>query len=370
MTPATFQPSYLEALERSIDFEAASQLEAELQRALDNDEFQVYYQPIVSLDTTEIKGFEALVRWQHPSRGLLFPADFLPAMERTQWIVPLGLWILREASSRMHQWHRRFPDNPLLYLSVNISSKLFQDPNLVEQISQILNETGFNRSSLMLEITETLVMQNSEAARNILLQLRALNIRLAIDDFGTGYSSLSYLQRFPVHTLKIDQTFISGLQDKKESLEIVRAIITLAHNLGLDVIAEGIEADHHRALLKLLKCESGQGFFYSKAVDSEEAGKLIDKGTLLSKANGPTERVSGTTARHHHENRSSAFHSTVPAEFDAALSVKHAFETHDGVLLKGIMSPSDRSAPTSRGSEIEERLRDEFEIHIENLKQE
>ena len=237
--------------------------------------FGVYYQPIVSLELVK-SGFEALVRWQHPSRGLLFPAAFLPVMEKTRWIVPLGLWIVRAASRQMHRWHRRFPDRPPLSLSVNISSQLFQEPDLVEQISQILNETGLNPSSLVLEITETLVMQNSEAARNILLQLRALSIRLAIDDFGTGYSSLSYLQKFPVHTLKIDQSFISRLQDEKESLEIVRAIVTLAHNLGLDVIAEGIEAGHQRALLKLLNCECGQGYFIP-AVVYEQAGKLIDR---------------------------------------------------------------------------------------------
>ncbi len=357
------EPDPIEVLERdSIAFVAASQFETELRRALENEEFQVYYQPIVSLETSEIKGFEALVRWQHPSRGLLFPADFLPVMEKTGWIVPLGLWIVREASCQMHQWHRRFPDRPPLYLSVNISSKLFQEPDLVEQISQILNETGLNPSSLVLEITETLVMQNSEAARNILLQLRALSIRLAIDDFGTGYSSLSYLQKFPVHTLKIDQSFISRLQDEKESLEIVRAIVTLAHNLGLDVIAEGIEAGHHRALLKLLKCECGQGYFYSKAVDSEQAGKLIDKGILFPESAGAsTIAISGLTAGSQIEKRSLA-HADIQ-------DVKNAFDKRDDALLKDIISSSeDRSLAAGTGSERDQKLREEFEIHIENLK--
>ena len=357
------EPDPVQVLESdSIALEAASQFETELRRALDNEEFRVYYQPIVALETGEIKGFEALVRWQHSTRGLLFPADFLPVMERTRWIVPLGLWIVREASCQMHQWHRRFPDRPPLYLSVNISSKLFQEPDLVEQISQILNETGLNPSSLVLEITETLVMQNSEAARNLLLQLRALSIRLAIDDFGTGYSSLSYLQKFPVHTLKIDQSFITRLQDEKESLEIVRAIVTLAHNLGLDVIAEGIEAGHHRALLKLLKCECGQGYFYSKAVDSEQAGKLIDKGILFPEPAGTsTIAISGLTA-------GSLIEKGSPANADIQ-DVKNAFDKRDDALLKSIISCSeDRSLAAGTGSERDQKLREEFEIHIENLK--
>ena len=273
----------------------------------------------------------------------------------------MDLWILREASCQMHQWHRRFPDRPHLYLSVNISSKLFQEPDLVEQISQILNETGLNPSSLVLEITETLVMQNSEAARSILLQLRALSIRLAIDDFGTGYSSLSYLQKFPVHTLKIDQSFISRLQNEKESLEIVRAIVTLAHNLGLDVIAEGIEAGHHRALLKLLKCECGQGYLYSKAVDSEQAGKLIDKRILIPEpVSASTIAISGLTG--------SQIEKRPPAHAEVQ-DVKNAFDTRDDALLKRIMSSSaDHSLASGAGSERDQKLREEFEIHIENLK--
>lgn len=363
-----FEPDPIEVLEgNSIALVAASQFETELRHALDNEEFQVYYQPIVSLETSELKGFEALVRWQHPRRGLLFPADFLPVMERTGGIVPLGLWIVREASCQMHQWHRRFPDRPPLYLSVNVSSKLFQESDLVEQVSQILNETGLNPSSLVLEITETLVMQNSEAARNILLQLRALSVRLAIDDFGTGYSSLSYLQRFPVHTLKIDQSFISRLQEEKESLEIVRAIVTLAHNLGLDVIAEGIEAGHHQALLKLLKCECGQGYLYSKAVDREQAGKLIDKRILFPEAAGAIA-ISGLTEGRQVEKGSPA-HAGGQDESELVQSIRRAFDQRDDALLKDMISSSeDQSLAAGTGSERDQKLKEEFEIHIENLK--
>ena len=325
-----------------------SQLEAELRRALEHQEFRVYYQPIVCLETGQIAGFEALLRWQHPIRGLLSPAGFLQATEETELIVPIGLWVLREASRQMHRWHLHFPDNPPLYLSVNISSKQFQQPDLVGQISQILHETGLNPASLKLEITETLVMQNSESARNILLQLRALNVKLAIDDFGTGYSSLSYLQKFPVHTLKIDHSFISKLQDAKESLEIVRAVVTLAHNLGLDVVAEGVETANHVAMLKILKCEFGQGFFYSKPFDTECAEALIVRETqaqfAMSAADATEEKV---PEQRDVENANEvcvrqfppkASSSSILASTELVKSVRVHFDNRDDQGLKKIMT--------------------------------
>ena len=359
------------------------QLEAAVRRALARQEFRVCYQPIVSLETGQIGGFEALVRWQHPTRGLLSPVDFLQATEENGLIVPLGLWVLRQASRQLHQWHRRFPGNPL-YLSVNISSKQFQQPNLVEQISQILHETGLNPASLKLEITESLVMQNSESARNILLQLRALNVKLAIDDFGTGYSSLSYLQKFPVHTLKIDHSFISKLQDAKESLEIVRAIVTLAHNLGLDVVAEGVETANHVAMLKILKCEFGQGYFYSRPVDAESAEELIEIDTRTQSsisAPGTTERTACGIPNVHEVRMgpSQASPSGVLDSSDLVKSISVYFDNKDNQALKEIMTlasevdsrkckaginPYETQGPT------EQKLKEEFEIHIEDLKQE
>lgn len=252
-----------------------SRLESDLRRAVDLQQFRVFFQPIFSLKTGWIAGFEALVRWQHPTRGLLPPADFLPVTEEAGLIVPIGLFVLREASLQMHRWHRRFPKHPPLLLCANLSARQFQQPDLVEQVSQILSETGWRPENLKLEITETLVMQNPESARAMLLELRALNVKLGIDDFGTGYSSLSYLQKFPVHTLKIDRSFIARLQDDKETLEIVRAIVTLAHNLGLDVVAEGVEAAGQVAMLKILQCDYGQGYFCSEPVDAERAEALI-----------------------------------------------------------------------------------------------
>jgi len=362
-----------------------SQLEAELRRALEHQEFRVYYQPIVYLETGQIAGFEALLRWQHPIRGLLSPIDFLQATEETGLIVPIGLWVLREASRQMHRWHLHFPDNPPLYLSVNISSKQFQQPDLVEQVSQTLHETGLNPASLKLEITETLVMQNSESARNILLQLRALNVKLAIDDFGTGYSSLSYLQKFPVHTLKIDHSFISKLQDAKESLEIVRAVVTLAHNLGLDVVAEGVEAANHVAMLKILKCEFAQGYFYSKPIDPERAEALIARASQAQFAMSAPEATNenavatipgASEARKGNPHQASPLGITNSDEF--VKSVRVHFVNRDDQALKKIMalaSGVDRRSDEGEDSDEtpgspEQKLREEFEIHIENLKQE
>ncbi len=252
-----------------------SLLEADLRRAVERQELLVYYQPIVMLDTGQITGFEALVRWQHPTQGLLSPAEFIHVAEKTGLIVSIGAWVLREACCQMRLWHQKFVKKPPLLLCVNYSSKLFQQPDLVEQVCQILNETGLKPQTLKLEITETMVMENPELVRTKLLQFRALNVQLGIDDFGTGYSSLSYLQKFPVHTLKIDRSFIGRLENDKENLEIVRAIVTLAHNLGLDVVAEGVETEAQLTILKMLNCEFGQGYLFARPVDAKQAEDLL-----------------------------------------------------------------------------------------------
>jgi len=360
------------------------QLEAELRRSLEHQDFRVYYQPIVYLDTGRIAGFEALVRWQHPTRGLLSPADFLQVAEDTGLIVPIGQWVLREACQQMHRWHLKFSDNPLLYLSVNISSQQFEQTNLVEQIGHILHETGLTPASLKLEITETLVMRNSESARNILLQLRALNVKLAIDDFGTGYSSLSYLQTFPVHTLKIDHSFIARLQDAKESLEIVRAVVTLAHNLGLDVVAEGVETPIHLAMLKILKCEFGQGYFYSRPVITERAEELIAKelqaqpampGAVLEEEAGFVLNASKPPVGQCAPEASLA---NLNESTNLVSSLRTHLDNRDDEALRKMMNLS--SDPAAQWSEentnsipkhgtLDQELREEFEIYIEDLKQ-
>ena len=252
---------------------ALLQLETDLRRGLERREFKLYYQPIVSLQTGEIRGFEALIRWQHPQRGLVSPTEFIPVAEETGLIVPIGWWVFREACQQMRLWQLQFPEYSSLVMSINLSAKQFAQPDLVEQIKNLLQETELNPSSLKLEITESVIMDNAESATAMLLQLQALGIRFSLDDFGTGYSSLAYLYRFPIHTLKIDRSFINKMDS--EQFEIVRTIVTLAHNLGMDVVAEGVEKVKHLAQLKALNCEYGQGYFFSKPVDSQAATALL-----------------------------------------------------------------------------------------------
>jgi diguanylate cyclase (GGDEF)-like protein/PAS domain S-box-containing protein len=251
---------------------ALLRLETDLRRAVEREEFVVHYQPIVSLFDDSIQGFEALVRWQHPERGLVTPSEFIPVAEETGLIIPLGGWVLRESCRQMHQLQAASASPRPLSLSVNLSGKQFMQPDLVGQVTQILLETGFDPRRLQLEITESSVIENTETVTQMLLQLRALGIRLSMDDFGTGYSSLSYLHRFPIHTLKIDRSFVSGGDGENE---IVRTIIMLARNMGMDIVAEGVETKEQLAYLKELKCEYGQGFLFSRPLDLDTACKLL-----------------------------------------------------------------------------------------------
>ena len=251
------------------------QLETDLRRAIKKKEFRLHYQPIVSLVTGRIIGFEALVRWQHPERGLVSPIEFIPVAEETGMIVSIGKWVLHEACRQMQIWHAQFPTTPPLIVSVNLSGKQLTQPNLIKQINQVLQETGFDPGSLKLEITESVIIDNTESATAMLLQLRALNIELQMDDFGTGYSSLSYLHRLPLNTLKIDRSFISNIGENGENLVIVQAIVTLAHNLKMDVTAEGIETVEKLDQLRLLQCDRGQGYFFSKPLDSRRVEELL-----------------------------------------------------------------------------------------------
>lgn len=245
-------------------------------------QFIIHYQPIVSIANNTIVGFEALVRWQHPERGLVSPGEFIPIAEETGLIVPLGRWVLRTACQQIRQWQQLFQNNPLLSVSVNLSVKQFSQPDLIEYIDRVLAESHLHGSSLKLEITESVLIENSESVTAMLVELRTRNIHLCIDDFGTGYSSLSYLHRFPTNTLKIDRSFVSRMgcefdlgKGGIDPTEIVRSIVTLSHNLGMDVVAEGVEEASQLSILKGLKCEYAQGFFFSKPVDSQTAAVLI-----------------------------------------------------------------------------------------------
>ncbi|MBD0385187.1 MAG: EAL domain-containing protein [Nostoc sp. C3-bin3] len=251
------------------------QLEMDLRRAIERQEFQVYYQPIVLLETYQIIGFEALVRWQHPEHGIVSPEKFVPLAEETGLIVPIGYWVLREACRQMRAWQLKFPTNPPLSISVNISSKQFFHPNLIEEIRQILLDSGLEGSSLKLEITETVLMKNSDSATAMLLELQEMDIQLHLDDFGTGYSSLSYLHHFPFSALKIDRSFVINIGANGENLEIVQAIISLAQSLNINVIAEGIETIEQLTQLKIKKCNNAQGYIFSGPLDSKSVDALI-----------------------------------------------------------------------------------------------
>jgi diguanylate cyclase (GGDEF)-like protein/PAS domain S-box-containing protein len=249
------------------------QMETDLRLAHEREEFFINYQPIVALDDFRLCGFEALVRWQHPERGLISPIDFIPIAEEGGQILQIGEWVLREACYQIKRWQEKFPAEKNLYMTVNLSPKQFAQPDLVEQVKGILDETGLDPNFLKLEITESVLMDDFEAAAALLFQLRALGVRLSIDDFGTGYSSLTYLHRFPIDTLKIDRSFVTRMD--KENVEIVRTILMLAENLGMDAVAEGVETQEQLALLRDLNCQNGQGYFFSKPMSVASAEKVI-----------------------------------------------------------------------------------------------
>lgn len=271
------------------------QLETSLRRAIECQEFVLYYQPIVLLTTGQIVGFEALVRWNHPERGLVLPAEFIPLAEETGLILPLGQGVLREACRQMQTWQRQLElrrqvapgdrgsnsgalpsrETSPLTISVNLSEKQVLQPNLIEQVQQVLRATGLPASTLNLELTESTLVDNSEFVIERLLQLRSMGTQLHVDGFGTGDSSLSRLQRFPINAFKINQTFISDLAVDEGNTGVVQAIVTLAASLKLDVVAEGVESATQMAQLQQLRCKYGQGYFFSQPLDSQAAGALI-----------------------------------------------------------------------------------------------
>jgi len=251
-------------------------LETDLRKALDLGEFRVYYQPIVSLQTGKITGFESLSRWQRPE-GVVPPLEFITVADETGLIIPINRQLLRESCEQVLTWQAQFPADPPLTLSVNVTPKEFAQPDLAGEIGKILGQIGFNPGNLQLEIIETIAMGDAEKDGRKLAQLKGLGVRLGIDDFGTGYSSLSRLRRIPVDTLKIDRVFISNMDSDPESLEIVKVIIMLAHNLGLKVVAEGTETAEQIQTLQQLHCEAAQGYFYSKPAEAAAISALLAK---------------------------------------------------------------------------------------------
>ena len=262
-------------------------LETDLRRALELDEFRVHYQPILSLQSGRIVGFEALSRWQRPE-GLLSPAHFIQIAEQTGIILPMNRQLLREACLQLRAWHSQFPSDPQLTMSVNITPKEFAQQDLAVQMKTILGEVGIQPSSINVEITETIAMADPQRSSLVLSELKALGVHISIDDFGTGYSSLSRLQGFPVDTLKIDRTFISAIDTDRETRKIVRIIIMLAHNLGLKVVAEGAETAEQVNLLKQLRCELVQGYFFARPGDHAAAHALLTSNRAMTPNPSPT----------------------------------------------------------------------------------
>ena len=241
---------------------------------LDRNEFVVHYQPLVNLRTGRITGSEALVRWQHPKQGLMGPTQFIPLTETSGLIRPLGLWVLRQACAQTFAWQRSSPDLRNLKISVNVSARQISDPDLFEQVSEILDETGLAPTCLTLEMTESILLENSEDVRTVLQRFRAHGIRLAIDDFGTGYSSLSYLHRFPIDVLKIDRSFIERLSAEGDGA-LVSTIVRLGQTMNLETVAEGVEQAEEMLMLIQQGCTTGQGFHFSPAIPADDLMTLL-----------------------------------------------------------------------------------------------
>ena len=250
-------------------------LEVELQKAIESEQLTLNYQPILRLDTQEIVSFEALVRWQHPTQGQIPPFKFIPLAEETGLIVPLGEWVLSEACHQFGRWQAQFGAISPTSIGVNLSSLQLQSSKLLPCIDKSLRAAGLTGNALTLEITESVLMENIEEATGLLAQLRKRNIKLSIDDFGTGYSSLAYLQKLPINTLKIDSSFIEDIETNSVNFDIILTIISLANQLGLEVVAEGLEKEIHLDILRSLSCHYGQGFIFSQPLDADAATDLI-----------------------------------------------------------------------------------------------
>ena len=256
---------------------ARIELETDLRHALNRNEFVVYYQPIVSLDTSRIVEVEALVRWQHPVRGLIQPNDFIPVAEETGLIVPIGRWVLEEACRQVATWATELK-GPAISVSVNLSARQFEHPGLLGDIERALERSELDPSALTVEITEGVVMKDPIAAAAKLREIKSLGVSVAVDDFGTGYSSLAYLKTFPVDSLKIDRCFTNGLGDGGDDTAIVRSVVALGHALRLSVTAEGIETADQLAYLQTLDCDRGQGFLFARPVPAHELASVLVAG--------------------------------------------------------------------------------------------
>ncbi len=266
-----YEPDMRHALVTRVD------LESDLRRALEGDQFILEYQPIIEVTSGVVAGVEALVRWMHPTRGLVPPLDFIPLAEQTGLILPLGKWVLETAAAQTKLWQREHPMSPPLRVGVNLSARQLQDGDLMNEIREVLDATGLEPSSLILEVTESVLMRDTQTTMEILKEIKLLGVQIAVDDFGTGYSSLSYLKHFPVDVIKIDKSFIDGIEGSQEEAKLVRAIIQLGESLGLKTVAEGIETRAQLEELRRLGCKEGQGFYVARPLDQVMMGIVLEK---------------------------------------------------------------------------------------------
>jgi EAL domain-containing protein (putative c-di-GMP-specific phosphodiesterase class I) len=269
---AHYQAFYPELRARAVQL---LRLETELRRAVEHEQFVVYYQPIVWLESGQVAGFEALVRWEHPERGLILPAEFILLAEETGLISSIDMFVLHEACLRTKLWQERFPAHRPLTVSVNLSPTHLARPELPGQIASVLDKTGLDGRSLQLELTEGAIMSDAEAAIEALSRLKDLGVRVHVDDFGTGYSSLGLLHQFPVDALKIDRSFVERMGDEDEGTGIVQTISTMAHQLGMDVVAEGVESSRQLHQLREIGCNYGQGYHFSKPIPGEAVEAVL-----------------------------------------------------------------------------------------------
>jgi EAL domain-containing protein (putative c-di-GMP-specific phosphodiesterase class I) len=269
--------SRFEVFDSSMHQAAVQRLEikADLQRALVEREFVIHYQPIVGLQESGVLGMEALIRWQHPHRGLMAPMEFIPVAEETGLIVPIGKWVLREAAFQAKRWQAASPQGDAFTMSVNVSARQLMRAEIVDEVASVLRESGILPQSLTLEITESVLMNDRNAAITRLHQLKELGVRVAVDDFGTGYSSLGYLSSLPIDILKIDKSFIDRVASGAEDSAIAQAVIKLGNSLRLTVVAEGIEAAEQATALRAMRCHRGQGFYFSKPLDADGVDDLL-----------------------------------------------------------------------------------------------
>ena len=251
------------------------EMEQDLRSALENREFQLYYQPIMSMESNQLVSFEALIRWIHPTRGLLLPGEFLPTAEESGLILPIEKWVLHEACVQLKQWHEIYPSLQNVSINVNISNRHFAQSNFIDGVVKALNTSELKAESLKLEITENVLISNYAAANEVFTKLRSLGVQLEIDDFGSGYSALGYLQHFPISAIKIDKSFVDEIGKSRRGIELIRAIVSMARELGMEAIAEGIETDEQLDQLKALSCPLGQGFLLSKPLDKQAAERVL-----------------------------------------------------------------------------------------------